>query len=91
MEGFPTVTPLSKVFSEPRLVLHWQTAGRGIADNVLTAQELVSEIDRKLVHPNLVLKLDIIKAYDRVNWCFLMAKEVWFCGAGGGPCLPDSL
>ncbi|XP_071917045.1 uncharacterized protein [Coffea arabica] len=46
--------------------------GRGIVDNVLLAQELVLDLDRRLVDPNLILKLDMEKAYDRVNWSFLL-------------------
>ncbi|XP_071902708.1 uncharacterized protein [Coffea arabica] len=46
--------------------------GRGIFDNILLAQELIHELDRRLVDPNLVLKLDLEKAYDRVDWSFLL-------------------
>lgn len=44
-------------------------------DNILVHQELVSEIDRKLIHLNLILKLDMEKAYDQVNWFFFMKKN----------------
>ncbi|XP_027182051.1 uncharacterized protein LOC113780452 [Coffea eugenioides] len=59
----------------PKPILPWQTGfvpGRGIMDNILLAQELVMELDRKLAHLNLVLKLDMEKAYDRVEWPFLL-------------------
>ena len=42
----------------PRLVSDWKTGfvpGRGIADNILMAQELVWDLDRRLKNPNLIL------------------------------------
>ncbi|XP_027174437.1 uncharacterized protein LOC113774066 [Coffea eugenioides] len=41
--------------------------GRSITDNILVAQELAMDIDRKLQCPNLMLKLDMEKVYDRVE------------------------
>lgn len=51
-------------------------------DNILLAQEMVSEIDRRLVVPNLLLKLDMEKVYDRVEWSFLlfMLRQFGFKG-----------
>lgn len=34
-------------------------------------QEIVAEIRKRGKIPNLVIKLDMIKAYDRVDWLFL--------------------
>nr|XP_027068031.1 uncharacterized protein LOC113693644 [Coffea arabica] len=59
----------------PALVSQWQTGfvpGRGITDNILLTQELVADLDRRLRHPNLMLKLDMEKAYDRVEWPFIL-------------------
>ncbi|KAL2475523.1 Uncharacterized protein Adt_36259 [Abeliophyllum distichum] len=48
------------------------TPGRDIGDNILLAQELVYQLDRKTRGGNVVLKLDMAKAYDRVDWTFLL-------------------
>ncbi|XP_060202825.1 uncharacterized protein LOC132631241 [Lycium barbarum] len=60
------------------------TQGRQIADNILLAQELVQDINKFNQHDNIVLKLDMAKAYDRVAWpylCRIMRKlgfnETW--------------
>ena len=52
----------------PRSISPWQTGfvpRRGITENILLAQELALDLDRRLRHPNLMLKLDMKKAYDR--------------------------
>ncbi|XP_027093591.1 uncharacterized protein [Coffea arabica] len=52
----------------PKIISPWQSGfvpGRSIADNILVAQELALYIDRKLRCPNLMLKLDMEKVYDR--------------------------
>jgi hypothetical protein len=46
--------------------------GRLITDNVLLAQELVSQIDRKVRGSNVIFKLDMEKAYDRISWFFII-------------------
>ncbi|KAI3463155.1 hypothetical protein Pfo_019818 [Paulownia fortunei] len=45
--------------------------GRLISDNILLAQELMHTINAKCKHENVALKLDMNKAYDRVQWSFL--------------------
>ena len=72
---------ISKVLSNrlstllPQLISPWQTGfvpGRGIDENILLIQELVGDLDRRLKNPNVILKLDMEKAYDRVERNFLL-------------------
>ena len=46
--------------------------GRVISNNYLLAQELISNIGRTARGGNVALKLDMMKAYDRVVWPFLI-------------------
>ncbi|KAK9186911.1 hypothetical protein WN944_018300 [Citrus x changshan-huyou] len=41
-------------------------------DNVLLVQELVHDINRRTRRGNVVLKLDMAKAYDRMSWSFIL-------------------
>lgn len=41
--------------------------GRHIEENILLAQEMVGNINMKRRERNVILKLDIEKAYDRLN------------------------
>lgn len=66
-------TRLAKVL--PKLVDEEQAGfvqGRSIAQHVVLAQELIRDLDRKVKEANIVLKLDISKAYDRLEWRFLL-------------------
>ena len=45
--------------------------GRKIADNIILAHELVKTYTRKNISPRNVLKIDLQKAYDSVEWPFL--------------------
>ncbi|KAL0288419.1 UNVERIFIED_CONTAM: hypothetical protein Sangu_2659800 [Sesamum angustifolium] len=47
--------------------------GRLIADNILLAQEMTHHLDMRHSKGNLILKLNMSKAYDRVKWKFLYA------------------
>ncbi|KAL0293105.1 UNVERIFIED_CONTAM: hypothetical protein Sradi_6957100 [Sesamum radiatum] len=47
--------------------------GRSISDNVLLAQELLSGYNQKKLPPRCTIKVDLQKAYDVVNWDYLLA------------------
>ncbi|KAL2481397.1 Uncharacterized protein Adt_34363 [Abeliophyllum distichum] len=47
--------------------------GRLIGDNILLAQELLHTMDTKVRGSNAILKLDMAKAYDRLDWGFLIS------------------
>jgi len=46
--------------------------GRSISENVLLAQELVRNYHRKGGQPSCAMKIDLMKAYDSVNWDFIL-------------------
>ncbi|XP_073313562.1 uncharacterized protein [Primulina huaijiensis] len=45
--------------------------GRSIVDNIHLAQEPLRKYSRKRGSPRCMLKIDLQKAYDTVDWCFL--------------------
>ncbi|XP_058075655.1 uncharacterized protein LOC131224123 [Magnolia sinica] len=49
--------------------------GRAILENIALAQELFREINKKVRGGNIVLKLDMEKAYDRVEWGFFKSTR----------------
>lgn len=51
--------------------------GRSIMDNTLLMQELVRDYHRDPGPPRCAIKLDIMKAYDRVDWDFLIAAVTY--------------
>lgn len=57
------------------------TKTRSITDNILLAQEIIQKIDSKVRGGNVVLKLDLTKAYDRLSWLFLIKvlRKFGFC------------
>ncbi|PKU82762.1 Putative ribonuclease H protein [Dendrobium catenatum] len=51
---------------------------RAIMDNILIAQEFCQDLDIKTRGGNMILKLDIAKAYDNINWCFIFKMLKFF-------------
>ncbi|XP_022858861.1 uncharacterized protein LOC111379670 [Olea europaea var. sylvestris] len=47
--------------------------GRSIFNNIALVQELLRNFNRKIQGENAMLKVDTMKAYDRLEWNFLMA------------------
>lgn len=46
--------------------------GRSIVENVFLTHEIITDIRlRRKAGPNVVIKLDMTKAYDRLSWIFL--------------------
>lgn len=45
--------------------------GRSIAENILLAQKIIRNINKRNKDHNIVVKLDMTKVYDRVSWIFL--------------------
>lgn len=45
---------------------------RTIHDNISIAMELTQDLNRKVLRGNVIMKIDMEKAYDRVNWNFLI-------------------
>ncbi|XP_060201103.1 secreted RxLR effector protein 78-like [Lycium barbarum] len=45
--------------------------GRSIVENVVLTQEIIADIRLRTKTTNVVMELDIAKAYDRVAWLFL--------------------
>ena len=50
--------------------------GRNISDNIHMAQELLRQYGRKRISPRCLIKVDLCKAYDSVNWQFLKSVLV---------------
>ncbi|XP_062073867.1 uncharacterized protein LOC133778057 [Humulus lupulus] len=58
----------------PHLISQNQGAfvrGRSVAHNILIFQDLIKNYNRKNSSPRCALKIDLSKAYDTVDWCFL--------------------
>ncbi|KAK9723972.1 hypothetical protein RND81_05G038200 [Saponaria officinalis] len=47
--------------------------GRGIQDNIMLAHLLSKHYERKHISPRVMMKVDIQKAFDSLNWSFLKA------------------
>lgn len=46
--------------------------GRNIVENFMLSRELLMDIDRPVRGHNIILKLDMAKAYDRMEWDFIL-------------------
>ncbi|VFQ70835.1 unnamed protein product [Cuscuta campestris] len=58
----------------PKLISPEQGAfqkGKSIDDHILLAQEAIHGLDRKVLGGNLLIKIDMAKAFDYMNWSFL--------------------
>lgn len=59
----------------PRIVSENQTAfvrGRVLMENVLLASKLVKDYHKDSISPRCVIKIDISKAFDSVQWEFVL-------------------
>ena len=59
----------------PKLILANQPVfvkGRSIIENFLLTQGIVTDKRKRGKPSNVVIKLDMTKAYDRVSWFFMM-------------------
>ena len=45
--------------------------GRSISENIMLAQEIIHQIKKPNVGSNVIIKLDMAKAYDRVSWSYI--------------------
>ncbi|KAK6803130.1 hypothetical protein RDI58_000914 [Solanum bulbocastanum] len=45
--------------------------GRSISENIMLAQEIIHQIKKPAIGSNVVIKLDMAKAYDRVSWSYI--------------------
>ena len=70
-------------FMLPNLISHNPSRfvkTRSIIENVPLTQEIVTNIKKRGKPTNVVIKLDMSKAYDRVSWFFIMKvlRKMWF-------------
>lgn len=61
--------------------------GRSISQHIAIAQELTRDLSRKVTGDNIILKLDMAKAYDRLEWRFLL----WAMGSFGFSAISQDL
>ncbi|XP_049378041.1 uncharacterized protein LOC125842768 [Solanum stenotomum] len=45
--------------------------GRSISENIMLAQEIIHQIRKPNIGSNVIIKLDMAKAYDRVSWSYI--------------------
>ncbi|XP_062075340.1 uncharacterized protein LOC133779387 [Humulus lupulus] len=53
--------------------------GRSIAHNIMILQDLIKNYGRAITSPRCAIKIDISKAYDTVDWLFLVNLLKAFC------------
>lgn len=59
----------------PKIISQNQTGffkGRSMVENVLLAQEIIRDINKRNQYMNVVVNMDMTKACDRVSWLFLI-------------------
>ncbi|XP_058103567.1 uncharacterized protein LOC131247152 [Magnolia sinica] len=66
---------LTRLISDEQMAF---VQGWSITDSIALAQELFCDIDKKVRGSNLIIKVDLEKAYDRVSWSFLRAVLLSF-------------
>lgn len=61
--------------------------GRGVHENLALAHDITHDLNKKGKDGNVIIKLDMAKAYDRLSWSFLIRimrafgfNEVWCIG-----------
>ncbi|KAK3204566.1 hypothetical protein Dsin_018612 [Dipteronia sinensis] len=65
----------------PDIISHFQSdfvAGRCIGDNILLVKELMRNSHKGASFPKLALKVDLMKAFDMVDWGFLLETLATF-------------
>ncbi|KAL0315106.1 UNVERIFIED_CONTAM: hypothetical protein Scaly_2889400 [Sesamum calycinum] len=63
--------------------------GRLLSDNVLLAQELIHSLESRRPDANVVFKLDMAKAYDRVSLKWMALKRATYTRPSGQEPGPD--
>lgn len=48
--------------------------GRNIVESIMLAQEIISDTEKPTVGGNVVIKLDMAKAYDKVSWSYVLRR-----------------
>ena len=59
----------------PRLIAPEQSSfveGRQILDGIILTQEMIHSL-KQIKSPSMLIKVDVVKAYDKVSWIFLKA------------------
>ncbi|XP_075100762.1 uncharacterized protein LOC142176621 [Nicotiana tabacum] len=71
---FQPKKPQVQTFSDlrPISLSNFINKGRNIFENILLTQEIVTDIRLRGKPANVVIKLDMVKTYDRVSWKYLM-------------------